>query len=40
MENAQADATTDEFEIVQVFGVDTTGRVDLKGIVVVGAVFE
>lgn len=40
VENRQADDTADEFEIVQMLGVDAGVRVDLKGIIIVGGVFE
>ena len=40
MEDGQADHSSDEFEIVQMFGIDARVRIDLKSIVVVGRVFE
>ena len=40
MEDPQTEAPPDELEVVQMLGVDTRGRVDLEGIVVVGGVFE
>jgi hypothetical protein len=40
MENGETQATTDELEVVEMFWVDTTGRVDLERVVVVGGVLE
>ena len=40
MEDSETEATTNELEVVQMFGVDTGGRVDLEGIVVVRGILE
>jgi hypothetical protein len=40
MENSQADNPSNEFEIVEMFRIDTRMRVDLKGIVVMGRVLK
>lgn len=40
VENGKTDDTADEFEVVQMFWVDTGVRVDLESVVVVGGVFE
>ena len=40
MENRQSNNSPDEFEVVEVFRVDTRVRVDLKSVVVVSGVFE
>jgi hypothetical protein len=40
MKDAQAQATTDELEIVEMFGVDAGRRVNLQRIVIVRRVLE
>lgn len=40
MEDTQAQASTDEFEIVQVLRIDTRGRINLEGIVVMCGIFK
>ena len=40
VENGQTNNTTNELEIVQMFGVNTGMRVDLESVVVVRRVFE
>lgn len=40
VENGQTDYPANELEVIQMFGVDPRVRVDLKGIVIVGRVFE
>jgi hypothetical protein len=40
MEYAKTEASTNEFEVVQMLGVDTGCRVDLERIIVVGRIFE
>lgn len=40
MEDCQTDDTSDEFEVIKMFGVDAGVRVDLKGIVVVSGIFK
>jgi len=40
MENTETDTSSDEFEVVEMFWVDTRVGVDLKCVVVVGRVFE
>ena len=40
VKNTETEASTDEFEIIQMFGIDTRSRVDLEGIVVVGGILE
>lgn len=40
MENCQADHATNEFEVVEMFGVDARMRIDLESVVVVRRVFE
>ena len=40
MEDTQTQAPTDELEIVQMLGIDTRRRVDLKGVVVVSGILK
>ena len=40
VEDAETQASPDELEVVQVFGVNTRCRVNLQGVVVVGGVLE
>ena len=40
MEDSQTQASTNKLEVVQMLGVDARGRIDLKGIVVMGWVFK
>ena len=40
MKDGQADYSSYEFEVVQVFRIDARVRIDLKGIVVVGRILE
>jgi hypothetical protein len=40
VEDRQADNTTDELEVIEMLGVDTRVRINLKGIIIVGGVFE
>lgn len=40
VEDAKANTTPDEFEIVEMFWVDCGCRVDLEGVVIVCRVFE
>lgn len=40
MEDAQAQASADELEVIQMLGVDTRCWVNLKGIVVVGRILK
>ena len=40
MEDAKADTTPDELEVVEMFWVDCRCRVDLEGVVIVCGVFE
>ena len=40
MEDSKTDNPSNEFEIVEMFRVDTRMRVDLQGIVVMGRVLE
>lgn len=40
MEDRQTNHSTNEFEVVEMFRIDTGVRVDLKGIVVMSGVFE
>lgn len=40
MENGKTDNTPYEFEIIQMFGVDTGMRVDLEGVVIMRGIFE
>lgn len=40
MEDTETDTSADEFEVVQVLGVDTGVRIDLEGVVVMCGVLE
>ena len=40
VENGQTNNASDEFEIVEMLGINARVRVDLQGVVVVGGVFE
>jgi len=40
MEDGQTDDATDEFEVVEMFGVDAGMRIDLKGVIIMSGVFE
>ena len=40
MENTETDTSSDEFKVVEMFGVDTRVGIDLKGVIVVGRVLE
>lgn len=40
VEDTQAQASADELEVIQVLGVDTRCRVDLKSVVVMGGILE
>jgi hypothetical protein len=40
MEYAQAEATTDKFEIIEMLRVYSRCRIDLKRVVIVGRIFE
>lgn len=40
MENSKAQASTNEFEVVQMFRIDTRVRIDLQGVIVVCRVLE
>ena len=40
MEDTQSETPPNELEIIQVFGIDTGCRIDLKRVVVMGRVFE
>jgi len=40
MEYAQTQASTDEFEVIEMFGVHTRSGINLKSVVVMGRVFK
>ena len=40
MEDTQAQATTDEFEVIEMLRVDTRRRIDLKCVVIVCRIFK
>ena len=40
MENRQSDNSANKFEVVQMLGVDTRVRIDLKGVIIVCGVFK
>lgn len=40
MENGQTDYASDEFEVVEMLGIDAGMGIDLEGIIIVGGVFE
>jgi hypothetical protein len=40
MENCQSDNSSNELEVVQMFGIDAGVRVDLKGVIIVCGVFK
>lgn len=39
MEDGEADYTTDEFEVVEMLGIDAGVGVDLQSIIVMGGIF-
>jgi len=40
MEDGQTNDATNEFEVVEMFGVNAGVWVDLKGVIIVGGVFK
>ena len=40
MEDCQTNNTADEFEIIEMFGINAGMRIDLQGVVIVSRVFE
>jgi len=40
MEYAQTQASTDEFEVIEMFGVHARSGINLKSVVVMGGVFK
>jgi hypothetical protein len=40
MENCQSDNSSNELEVVQMFGIDAGVRVDLKGVIIMCRVFK
>lgn len=40
MEDRKSETASDELEVVQMFGINTGMRVDLKSVIVMGRVFE
>jgi hypothetical protein len=40
MEDGKANDATNEFEVVEMFGVDARMWIDLKGVIIVGGVFK
>ena len=40
MEDTQAQASTDEFEVIKMLRVDTRRRIDLKCVVILCGIFE
>lgn len=40
MEDTETQASSDKFEVIQMLGVDTGCRIDLKGIIIMSGIFE